>query len=177
VDKNQPPNTQKDFLKTGIFPFDEKVIPQRWFDPSALKRWKEFRIELPIDDVTEAVASTFPTTTKLFSSNKDLHMESTVSFKKLFLRALKSHSSGEKTKKMRIATGLRLSGNEDLANLFSKKIREFEDVKTAFNDVSEVQTDDWVIVIWFPQVEDKSSVDKADIVSILPPPTTGRRGG
>ncbi|KAF2901593.1 hypothetical protein ILUMI_04590 [Ignelater luminosus] len=95
------------------------------------------------------------------------------------------------------AFSLRSSGSEDLANCFEREIREFEDVETAFKDVSEMQTDAWVIVefctkrttkhfvrqisslivvIQFPQVEDKSSVDRADVVSILPSPTIGRRG-
>ncbi|KAF2901594.1 hypothetical protein ILUMI_04591 [Ignelater luminosus] len=59
----------------------------------------------PINDVTEAIASTSASTAETSPVIKDLYMESTVSFEELLLRAVKSHSSGEKKKKMRIATG------------------------------------------------------------------------
>ncbi|KAF2879194.1 hypothetical protein ILUMI_26973, partial [Ignelater luminosus] len=98
MDKTQPLNSLKGFPKDEIFSFDEKVIPQHLFNTSAA-----------LDDLpavaSTAVALTSTTTTETSSALKNLHMKSTVACKELLLRAVKSHSSGEKKKKMRIATG------------------------------------------------------------------------
>ncbi|KAF2892448.1 hypothetical protein ILUMI_13725 [Ignelater luminosus] len=92
---------QKGVLKVRIFPFDEKVILQHLFNPSALKRWKESQIELASHTPQIAAPDDLPA---VFSTSERTFEPLRFSWPELLLRAVKNHSFGEKKKKMRIAT-------------------------------------------------------------------------